>query len=323
MAELGPQREGHMRLGKEYGKPENRSLSMTFGDRGENETGCEVMGEDGGPEAALDVPELVEIGKALEAQDFDVELHCFDALIDDGPLGEALIALPEAPPPPEAAVLVVRGLWHKRKMDALEETMWGPDVPIDTMALFGRGKRRKVMNKHGRHNNCITDGATRPPSIASKNDYAEGKGSVIDLATLPELARIRDQLEQLVGRRLGVIENNYYYKVGKKNGIGWHGDAERRITVMLRLGAASIRHPIKFQWFWSYKAWGPIFEIPLAHGDLVIMSRVAVGTDWDAAPKARRWTMRHATGEKHAVPKNAEHSTHMRLGPPAKRARAA
>jgi len=314
MAELGPQRQGHMRLGKEYGKPENRSLSMTFGDGGENGNGMEVIrGQHGGPEAALDVPEMGEIKDVLAAQDFDVELHRFDQLINDGPLGPVAKALPEAPPPPEAAVLVVRGLFHKRTMDALEETMWGPDVPIDTMALFGRGKRRKVMHKHGRHNNCITDGATRPPSIASKDDYADGKGSVIDLATLPALARIRLQLEGIVQRKLGVVENNYYYKVGKQCGIGWHGDAERRITVMLRLGAASIRHPLKFQWFWSYKAWGPVFEIPLAHGDLVIMSRVAVGNDWNAGPHKGRWTMRHATGEKHAEPKNAMHSTNMLL----------
>ena len=87
------------------------------------------------------------------------------------------------------------------------------------------------------------------------------------------------------------------------------------MAVLLRLGEAAKEMPLHYQWFWNYKAWGPIFQLPLRHGDVVFMSRVAVGTDWDDAPK-KRWTMRHATGLSHSKPKNPEHATVLRMHAP-------
>ena len=67
----------------------------------------------------------------------------------------------------------------------------------------------------------MTDNAVRPASVAAKEDYAEGRGSVADLQTIPQLAGLRNRLAALVKRDLPVVENNFYYEIGTKCGIGW------------------------------------------------------------------------------------------------------
>ena len=84
-------------------------------------------------------------------------------------------------------------------------------------------------------------------------------------------------------------ELNYYYDTSKC-GIGFHGDAERRIVVGVRFGATM---PLHFQWFIDSK---PIHErtiINLNHGDIYMMSNKAVGNDWR---KRKIPTLRHAAG---------------------------
>ena len=92
-----------------------------------------------------------------------------------------------------------------------------------------------------------------------------------------------------------------------------HGDKERRVTVLMRFGEASKEMDLKFQWFSNYQAIGPIFQFHLRNGDIVVMSRVANGKDWDDPPR-NRWTMRHATGKSHSKPKNPiSAGVHMRV----------
>lgn len=92
-----------------------------------------------------------------------------------------------------------------------------------------------------------------------------------------------------------------------------HGDKERRVTVLMRFGEASKEMDLKFQFFWNYKATGPIFQFHLKNGDIVVMSRVANGKDWDDPPM-KRWTMRHATGKFHSKPKDPVNAgVHMRV----------
>ena len=49
----------------------------------------------------------------------------------------------------------------KDDVDTIEKELW--KTPIDTVAMMGRGKRRAVMNKQARHNNCMIE-TRRPPS---------------------------------------------------------------------------------------------------------------------------------------------------------------
>lgn len=315
MAELGPQRKQGIRKGKPYGVKSNRSLTATFAECGENEAGMEMLGKIGSLETAIAFWELPAIKAQLEAQGHTCWLHAFHERVHEGPLGAVSDTLPAAGAVPESGVLVVRGLFSPEQVDAAEVSLWDDSVPIDTMALMGKGPRRAVMNKNGRHNNCMTERASRPRNIATKEDYAEGKGSVLALEDFPEVNTMRKTVEGLVQRDLGVVENNYYFNPGPANGIGWHGDKERRVAVLLRLGSASVKMPLNFQYFYNFKPFGPIFQLPLRHGDVVIMSRVAVGTDWMEAPR-KRWTMRHAAGVGHSKPKDKAHAFVMQMHEP-------
>jgi len=294
---LGTEFVGKKRNGRPYGMPGKRLCTATFADCGENEPGMEMIGKMGGEEMAHTVADLEAMRDELVAKGVDAKVHKFDALAE-GKVPEGL------PRKPEAAVLVIRrhdALVTAGDVSTIERELW--KTPIDTVAMMGRGKRRAIMNKNARHNNCMTDNAVRPASVAAKEDYAEGRGSVADLQTIPELVGLRDRLSTLVKRDLPVVENNFYYEIGAKCGIGWHGDKERRVTVLMRFGEASKEMDLKFQWFWNYKATGPIFQFHLKSGDIVVMSRVANGKDWDDAPM-KRWTMRHATGKSHSKPKD-------------------
>lgn len=80
----------------------------------------------------------------------------------------------------------------------------------------------------------------------------------------------------------------------------------------MRFGKASREMDLKFQFFWNSEGMGPIFQFHLRNGDIVVMSRVANGKDWEDAPK-KRWTMRHATGASHSKPKTPSADVHMRV----------
>jgi hypothetical protein len=80
-----------------------------------------------------------------------------------------------------------------------------------------------------------------------------------------------------------------YYDVSKC-GIGFHGDAERRKVIAIRLGESM---PLHYQWFQNSKPVGQRIELQINNGDLYIMSDKAVGFDW---LKKKQLTLRHAAG---------------------------
>jgi hypothetical protein len=192
-----------------------RLCTATFADCGENNAGMEMIGTMGGAELAHTVADLEAMRDELVAKGVDAKVHKFDELAEG--------KMPEGKPPlPEAAVLVIKrhdAIVTKDDVDTIEKELW--KTPIDTVAMMGRGKNKYVKNKHARHNNCMTDSAVRPASVAAKEDYAEGRGSVADLQTIPQLVGLRDRLAALVKRDLPVVENNFYYEIGTKCGIGW------------------------------------------------------------------------------------------------------
>ena len=115
----------------------------------------------------------------------------------------------------------------------------------------GRGVGRRVKNKHARHNNCIGDVAQAP-------EIAAGKGTVVPFSSLPWMSRLRAALTCLGPLGTGLVaETNKYFDVAKC-GIGWHGDAERRVVVGVRLGASAAM-PLKFQWFQQSSPLGVIW----------------------------------------------------------------
>jgi|MDSY01.1.fsa_nt_gb hypothetical protein len=290
------------------------AYSITFCDRAENHAGMQMIGDL--RDRGFSVAELEAAASTLTSQlGVETEVHHLEDLLS-GSAGAGAGGGGLAEDKKSAAVLVIRGgvgallaaEAKERSEDGVEDeeeaattttTTTSADALLqetrgqryDTKALMGRGSNRTVKNKHARHNNCIADFAQEP-------DYAAGKGTVVAFNALPILSRLRRAIGSgtsgLGPQAAGLVaEVNKYFDV-RQCGIGWHGDAERRVVVGVRLGHATDRMPLKFQWFQKSQPLGAVLEIPLSHGDMYVMSQKATGFDWMTNRKGR--TLRHAAG---------------------------
>lgn len=262
------------------------AMSLTFGDVAENHKGMQKIGKMSDRGFSLD--------DLLVARGWFESHGCQCDLIDlrhDLLVGCSTI---------ESEYFDV-GAWiltAKGAVNALLEDRDGADklmaeqagLTKDTKAfMYGR-----VVNKHARHNLCFAD-------EHQEANYEAGMGTVYAFSETPYLAQIRHRLSQITSGIHGTTlqtpfqpqfqaEGNYYYNV-QKCGIGYHGDAERKKVIALRLGSPI---PLCFRWYHRNKQVSPTRVIDtLEHGDLYIMSEKATGFDWKSSSK---YTLRHAAG---------------------------
>lgn len=180
----------------------------------------------------------------------------------------------------KAKVLVIRrGVQFILEEETTSEIMKENDVLAMDKHAFMRGR---VVNKLARWNLCFADEDQEP-------DYANAKGRIVSWKHIPKMTKIRDTIAEWTEDVLLNAEANYYYDISKC-GIGYHGDAERRKVVAVRIGASM---PIYFRWYQKSMPIGDPIEIMLNDGDMYIMSEKAVGFDW---LKKKIATLRHATG---------------------------
>lgn len=151
--------------------------------------------------------------------------------------------------------------------------------------------RGRIVNSIARRNLCYADFDQEP-------DYEISKGRVYSFDSLPHLNKIRKGLGNYLGEKAEKLyaEGNYYYDIHPEMkgtcGIGWHGDAERKIVIGMRFGPS---FPIEFQWYQNSKFTGKRLHIELNHGDFYVMSEKTTGNDWR---KKKIYTLRHAAGNK-------------------------
>jgi hypothetical protein len=145
--------------------------------------------------------------------------------------------------------------------------------------MYGR-----VVKKNARHNLCYGDYSQEP-------DYENGKGRIVSFDSIPCTEHIRKSMTKFFGEKGEGLnaEGNLYFDTSKC-GIGFHGDAERKIVIAVRLGESI---PLHYQWFYESKPVGKRVVLELNHGDIYIMSEKATGNDWK---KKKCLTLRHAAG---------------------------
>lgn len=143
-------------------------------------------------------------------------------------------------------------------------------------------RRQKVLNKHARKNLCFS-------YFSQKPDYENKKGTIINFKDVPQLNAAKNILSKSINDINLECEGNKYLNVNK-NGIGWHGDAERKKVIGLRLGETMC---LCFNWFKDCKPIGKLFKINLNSGDIYIMSEKTTGYDWK---KRNIYTLRHSAG---------------------------
>lgn len=240
------------------------TITITFGDQAENHVGMQKIGslaDRGFSIAELDAAYTKFTNQGLTCQLINLNNY----------LPSPLTASP-------ATLLIVRqgvsGLIHG---DLLAELA---NLPVDTKAFM----RGEVKNKIARYNLTFGD-------LSQEPDYPNKRGRIIRYDSVPLLNTLRHNLAYYLGDQANnlVAEGNYYYDPSKC-GIGFHGDAERKKVVALRLGRSM---PLHFQWFHQGSPVGTRVELMLDHQDLYVMSEYTTGYNWMTRKVP---TLRHAAG---------------------------
>ena len=140
-------------------------------------------------------------------------------------------------------------------------------------------RRQKTLNKRARYN--IVFGKNK---IEHSKDYKQC--SIAKFSDLKYLNRFRKRLKLVLGnktKKLNAEGNKYFHD---KAGIGYHGDAERKIVICLSLGK-----PTTLRYHWrlpgSSEHTLESTDINLNHGDVYVMSEKATGWDWKLRSKVR------------------------------------
>jgi hypothetical protein len=250
---------------------EHSTITITFGDVAENHAGMEQLGELVPFGEGFDLDDLLEIQQKFDSCDTVLYDLSLDDIEDCNRSVGAYFLLIK-----NGVSQILSGLDYTVEDFFKEQS----DLEFDKKAfMYGR-----VVNKHARWNLCFDDFDRDP-------DYASQKGRVVSFESVPITNIIYRSLPVYFGDKAKGLkgEGNYYYDV-KKCGIGFHGDAERRKVIGVRLGASM---PLHYQWYYDGKPVGERIVFSLNGGDIYIMSEKAVGTDWK---KKKIYTLRHAAG---------------------------
>lgn len=256
------------------------AITITLGEVAENHIGNQQIGNTK-VDHGFSLEDLKEFEKYFQALDdtADIEIVNLKQYVNKSNWHTAA----------DAYVLVIRNgvnILLAEDGQTADDMFDEQDVLVKDTKYFDT-RRKKVLNKLARHNLCFdTNGQTA--------DYETGKGTIIPFGSVPCTQKVRDSMSELLDQNgydgsLIKGEGNYYYDL-KKCGIGFHGDAERRWVIGVRLGASI---PLHYQWYYDSEEVGRRCVLELNHGDIYIMSDKAVGYDWK-----RRIipTLRHAAG---------------------------
>ena len=255
-------------LHNKYG---TNAITITFGDRAENHKGMQIIGQ--GKETGYSLKDFESIIEKCNTLGINTELYN---------LKEGIKNHPQFNNSADAYVLVIKnGVKHILK-DKNEDDLYDEHIQLkwDTKALmYGR-----VVNKSARYNLCY--GETRQEA-----DYEAGKGTIIPFDDIKLTKIIKDNLSEFFGELAKdlVAEGNLYHNINY-NGIGFHGDSERKIVIAIRLGND---FPLRYRWYYQSEFIGNNIDISLSAGDIYIMSDKAVGYDWKLKNTT---TLRHAAG---------------------------
>lgn len=262
------------------------TYTLTFGDAGENHAGMEMIGNIGKPGSGYTYKDLEHIQTKLNDISVITELINLKTLFDDNYLKENNIDLSKID---DAGVLIIRNGISLFLNDEEAHNIKTEMTTFNWDSKYYDIRRKKVLNKHARHNVCFGTNHQEP-------DYENKKGTIISYNEVPLLNKIRIGLVAKFGNKASnlICEGNKYYDTSKC-GIGWHGDGERTRVIALRLGDEMC---LKYRWYHKSNPISNSKTLTLLSGDMYIMSEKAVGQDWK---KNSKITLRHCAGSKKYV----------------------
>ena len=249
-----------------------KTITLTFGCMSENHIGMEKIGK-GLSENGFNLNDLKNIASNFKKIDKNINLHIHSLkdLIKNYVSSDLLNYIDDA------HILVIKN---------------GVECILDSNLLFNElinldwdkkaFMKGRVVNKKARYNLCFSNFSQNP-------DYENKKGRTYDMSKLTHLNNLNESIKKLFTNKALDLqcEGNFYYDL-EKTYIKYHGDAERRRVIGIRLGDSL---PLYFQWFYKSKKFGDVLKINLDGGDIYVMSEKAVGTDW---MKKNSYTLRHS-----------------------------
>jgi hypothetical protein len=246
-------------------------VTITFCECGENHVGMEKMGI--ATNQGFTKQEIDDAVQWAKDNNLKTDVYTLHNLIDNPTEQE------------HAWVLVIRDYVKCLKLNDTKVHLELSDLEWDSKYFDVR--RKRVLNKHARRNCCFGE-------HHQTADFENKKGTIYSFSEVPSLEVIRKSLSSSLGKKANnlLAEGNLYMD-GTKNGIGYHGDSERRIVVGFRFSSVKQTPPLYYRWYKESKIISEVLSVPLNSGDMYIMSHKAVGTDWK---KKKIRTLRHATG---------------------------
>jgi hypothetical protein len=266
----------------------NEVMTITFGDCGENHYGNQQIGKKVLLGQGFNYEDFLEAKKKAEKLDCEVDIIDLKELISDY-INENKEFLTKNKIEINPAYLIfIRGAITKDHLDKIYAEM--NTFEWDTKYFDVR--RQKVLNKLARSVVCFDQNDQEP-------DYENKKGRIISFNRLPELNRAKSIIADIFGDKAKeLIGEGNRYKNKDKNGIGYHGDVERRKVIAVRLNEKdkdgdTKTMPICFNWFYKNKSIGTNVSFDLPHGTIYAMSEYATGNNWKSSSIH---TIRHAAG---------------------------
>jgi len=239
--------------------------ALTLGEQSEVHVGCPIYGN-GLVEHGFTVEELRKVGASFGDQAQLVILS--DALPESHRSGN------------DAAVLIIKGgVDTLMKRTGYAKDMFVEQQGVEYDAWYFDRRRQKKLRKIARHNAVF--GAAH---VAHSEDYKQS--TVIAYDEVPLFQAFRAKLPEVFGEKARDLESegNHYYCA--KAGIGYHGDAERRIVICASLGSSTVLHM-----YWrlpgSSNPGSKLFQFELEEGDVYVFSDKATGHDWRSSSKCR------------------------------------
>jgi hypothetical protein len=304
-------RKTKLKLKKNTDFKKNETTVVDYGDNivtytwcecGENHHGNQQIGQIADPGQGFMRADLVA-AKTFAEENYNCDTEMFNlkkvGLINDA--GEPLIIknkINEIVDVNSAHFLIIRGFIpailnkYKFSMNDLMKEVMGQKWDNK----YWDTRRQKVLNKHARENNVVS-------GKAQTANYAEGKGTIHAFENMTIMDILKKEFMKIGEKfNFACAEGNKYMDGGKKkNGIGWHGDSERRRVLSMRLGL-NPSMPFYYRWKYKHKEIGQIMKWDINAGDVMVMSEWAVGTEWK---KSSLVTLVHATGaNKYVKPKS-------------------
>ena len=266
-------------------------ISITLGESAENHVGMEMLGgrlADRG----FNSSELSRIGEYFQGCEV---IHSY--LNDPRHTGTLTNNVGVHQQLPHASVLIIRGGFNflMSELEFASKLTFANMIKLDWDRQYWDNRRGKILNKHTRANLCFSDASQEP-------DYENRKGRVVayDEVTLLKHWRLRvmDMLKETIGLDEPLQTEGNLYDDVNVNGIGFHGDGERKRIICGSFGASSELH---WQWYIASVPIGERIKFVLNDGDMYIMSEKASGWDWKRKSTP---TLRHAAGgPKYLYPK--------------------